>query len=107
MVPQVKAQRCCPRSVQLSIASGCHRGFLYAFRSTFGANRAANWSDRLGGNFARHADRKYEDSGVGWRIWKRPQNATTSAIRRYPSRMDPMWKLACLGLFQEEGKHES
>jgi hypothetical protein len=34
MVPQVKAQRCCPRSVQLSSGFGCHRGFPYAFRST-------------------------------------------------------------------------
>jgi hypothetical protein len=49
----------------------------------------SKWSDRLGGIFARRADRKYGNTGVGWRIWKRQQNAIIFAIRRYPLRMDP------------------
>jgi hypothetical protein len=62
-----------------------------------GGEISLNWSDRLGGNFARRADRNYEDSGVGWRIWKRLQNTTAFAIRRCPSGMDPVESLVDQG----------
>ena len=57
----------------------------------FGDREAANRLDRLGSNFTRRTERKYKSySVIDWHIWKRQQNTTNFAIRKYPSRLEPM-----------------